>query len=534
MAKDKQAEQAEASSVPLDPHLVTPAHRQRLQKCYEHGMKLSTQEKKPDYDYAHTLFSECVSQDPANLVYVEAMLDNLQRKYGGNKKGARLGGIGGARSALKKAAAKEDWKEVLSLGPEALKQNPWDVPTLRSLARACAAHHYNEAELRYLKNALEANPKDVDVNRHCAESLARMGQFDQAIACWSRVEEFGKVNDQAEAQEKISELTIERARGRSGLPGEAKPLPKAPVKEVARMREADGGVSREATEEDPTVGKEAAKSPKSAESTEMSTEENERGEIIDSPEAAASVSGDDFDDQFRRSLEKAIAENPADAGSYVLLADLLVDHGRFDHAEDLLKRALFTTGRNLSVIERTEDLQIERAAHQVAVAEKRLAKAGESEEAQGLVIELKKELNRIELEVFRQRADRYPDDGEVKYELGLRLKRAGNQEEAIRCFGEIGDRSSSAPAAALEMGESLQYLKHFRDALDAYERAARLAGENDPHHRKKALYRGGVLATGMRKLDKAESLLRELEQLDPDYKDLSHRLDKIQKIRDSV
>jgi hypothetical protein len=84
------------------------------------------------------------------------------------------------------------------------------------------------------------------------------------------------------------------------------------------------------------------------------------------------------------------------------------------------------------------------------------------------------------------------------------------------------------------MGESLQFLKHFHDALDAYDRAASLAGEDDPHHRKKALYRGGVLATGMRKLDKAEALLHELQELDPTYKDLPARLDKIRKIRDSV
>jgi tetratricopeptide (TPR) repeat protein len=521
MAKVKQAEQAEELSTPLDPHLVTPVQRQRLQKCYEHGMKLSTQEKKPDYDYAHTLFSECVSQDPANLVYVEAMLDNLQRKFGGNKKGARMPAIGGARASVKKFAAKEEWKEVLKLGPEALAHNPWDVPNLRSLARACAAHHYNEVELRYLKNALEANPKDLEVNRHCAESLARMGQFDQAIACWGRIEEFGKQTAQSEAQQKISELTIERARGRSGLPGEAKPLPKAPVKEVARLRQVSGAEAPPAVE-----------SPDRAETSEMNTEENEPGEIIASREEAAALAGDG-DDQFRRSLEKAIAEDPADAGSYILLADLLVDQGRFDQAEDLLKRALFTTGKNLGVIERLEDLQIGRATHQVAVAEKRLA-AGDTEESRRLVVELKKELNRIELGVFRQRADRYPDDGEVKYELGLRLKRAGNQEEAIRCFCEVGDHGPSAPAAALELGESLQHLKHFHDALDAYERAARLAGQNDPHHRKKALYRGGVLATGMRKLDKGEALLRELQELDPDYKDVPHRLDKIQKIRDSV
>jgi tetratricopeptide (TPR) repeat protein len=262
-------------------------------------------------------------------------------------------------------------------------------------------------------------------------------------------------------------------------------------------------------------------------------EEDEADPIIASPEQAAALAIDDADDEFRRSLEKAIADNSTDAGSYVLLADLLVENNQFDQAEELLQCGLAATGKNLVIVERLEDLQIERASHQVAIAEKRAA-SRETDESQRLALEMRKELNRIELGVYRQRAERYPDDAECKYELGIRLKRAGNQEEAIQCFSQVGDQTPAAPVAALEMGESLQYLKHYHDALIQYERAARLAGENDLHHRKKALYRGAVLATGMRKLDKAEAMLRELESLDPSYKDLPARLDKIQKIRDSV
>ncbi len=49
-----------------------------------------------------------------------------------------------------------------------------------------------------------------------AESLARMGQFDQAIACWHRIEELDKGND--EARRKISRrLTLAKTRGLPGV-----------------------------------------------------------------------------------------------------------------------------------------------------------------------------------------------------------------------------------------------------------------------------------------------------------------------------
>src|SRR5207253_3053999 len=93
------------------PYVVSPAMRRRVQQCFTHGSKLAAQEKY-DHDYAHTLFAECVANDPNNLIYVEAFLDNLQRKYNNNKKGVRSLGFGGG-GGLKKLLAKQDFAAVL-------------------------------------------------------------------------------------------------------------------------------------------------------------------------------------------------------------------------------------------------------------------------------------------------------------------------------------------------------------------------------------------------------------------------------------
>ena len=91
----------------LEPHTVPPALRRRLQQCYEHGTRLLRQDTY-DHDYAHSILVECIINDPGNLVYVEAVLQNLQKKYHNNKRGAWLGRFGG-RGPLKKAIAKADW-----------------------------------------------------------------------------------------------------------------------------------------------------------------------------------------------------------------------------------------------------------------------------------------------------------------------------------------------------------------------------------------------------------------------------------------
>src|SRR5687767_3897031 len=85
--------------------IISPALRKKLQQCYEHGSKLLQQEKY-DFDYAHSSLVECVTQDPGNATYVEAFLQNLQRKYNNNKRGALL--AFGGKGPFKKAVAKKD------------------------------------------------------------------------------------------------------------------------------------------------------------------------------------------------------------------------------------------------------------------------------------------------------------------------------------------------------------------------------------------------------------------------------------------
>ena len=45
---------------------------------------------------------------------------------------------------------------------------------------------------------------------------------------------------------------------------------------------------------------------------------------------------------------------------------------------------------------------------------------------------MKKELNRLEMDVYRSRCDRYPTNMNFKIELGMRLKGAGQYAEAIQ------------------------------------------------------------------------------------------------------
>lgn len=480
------ADATNEAELPEFPPLST-AQRRKIQRCYDHGCSLVEEGKQQgyDHDYVNTMFSECVVTDPGNVVYVEAFLDNLSNKFNNNKKGGRLGF--NARSPIKKAVAKSQWADVLTKGPDILRQNPWDVQTLRWMAEACAAYHFNEVELLYLKNALDANPKAVDVNKHCATSLARMGQFEQAIACWHRIEELSKNN--TEAPEMISKLSVERHRIASGLVEDASPE----IREKMRHATKPGAQTTQPEQEE-----EAEAAPK----REIQLTERQR-------------------------REQTIVNDPTDTEAYLALADLHLQETRYQEAEQVLTKALNVSGNNLNVREKLEDTMILRAKAQVAVAETR-AKEKQTETAKSLVGELRENLYRLELDIFNTRSQRFPDDLRLKYELAVRLKKLGNYDEAIEQLREArGDRELKT-SATIEMGECLQHLKSYSKALQCYQKAVASADRFEQADLKKmALYRAGVLASGLKQSDVARTHLEELLKLDPKFKDAKSRLDKL-------
>ena len=482
---------------------LPPAVRQRLQKCYETGVKLWKTDK--NHDYAHAMFAQCVAQDPANLVYVEAMLDNLQAMFGGSPKNVGRSLSFGGNRPFKKAVAQKEWREVLKLGIELLLANPWDIATLRAMADACAALRFNEVELRYLKNALDSNARDPDVNRHCARSLARMGQYDQAIACWHRVEELVRGDD--EAPRMISELSLQKTRHAAGITDDVPVRPRSgPAKETAKGN-ATTPTAPPATE-------------RATEGATPSTPAEPRAEIRLNP---------------RQKLERMIRDNPSDLEPYLQLAELLTREERFGDAEQTLTRALAVSGGQMHVQEQLEEAQMRRARARCRVAEQR-AQTSNTDEARDLVRQLRDASHRLEFEIYQQRAQRYPQDWGIQFELALRLKRLANYEAAIPCFqAAVADENRWA-AAHLEIGECHQQLRRYAPALAAYTAAASdRAGksEREQEAQKLALYRAGILATALKNTPQAVSYFDQLVQLDPLFRDTQTRLDKLRSMGDN-
>ena len=471
---------------------LTAAVRQRLQQVFDRAQRCV---EKGERDYASDLLTQCVVDDPGNLIYLQHFLTNLAQKYGNNKKGARLAGlkIKSGRSALVKAAGKGHWREAFQAATDALKINPWDTPTLMALGDACQQIGSPESEVFLLRWALDVDPKDPVVNRRAALGFARVGQFDNAIGCWRRVQQ-AKPTDQ-EASKAISQLSVEQTIQKGGY-----------------QQEMLDGTTKVADLE-------------SAVRASMARGRKEVGE-----ETAPRV----VDTNREQALLEAIQAHPAEVSNYLELAEVFAAQERPQDAERILTQALAVTGGgDLNVRECLEDAQLARVHQQVRIAERR-AEQESTEEAAELAKRMAVQANLVEMETYAARSARDPGNLMLLYELGLRSKRAGKFKEAIQAFQAARDDARHRAQVQLHLGESFQHIRQFKLALASYEAAIEACDSMQLDVQKLALYRAGVLAAEFKDLERAEKYLTRLAAIDFGYRDVADRLDKLAQFRDSV
>jgi len=469
----------------------SPAVRQRLQTVFDHARRCVD---KGERDYAHDLLSQCVTEDPGNLIYLQHFLANLAQKYGNNKKGARLAGlkIKSARSTLVKAAGRGEWREAFQAACNALRFNPWDTATITALADACAEIGSHESEVFLMRWALEVNPKAVVVNRRAATAFARMGQFDAAIGCWRRVEQT-KPGDQ-EAAKAISQLSVEQTIQKGGYQTES-------LHGEAKVADLESAVRASMARGRKEVGADVSQRPATA---------NQEQPLLD-----------------------AIQQEPAEVSNYLALAKLFTSQHRLREAEQMLTQALAVTGGgDLNVREQLEEAQLARVHQQVDIARRR-AEQEKTPEAAELAKRMAVQANHVELEIYAARVAREPGSLMLKYELGLRLKRAGKFKEAISAFQAARDEARHKALVQVHLGESFQHIRQFKLALASYEAAVEAADTMEPDVQKLALYRAGVLAAELKEVERAEKYLTELAAIDFGYRDVADRLDKLAALRNS-
>jgi tetratricopeptide (TPR) repeat protein len=467
---------------------ASPEHRRIAAGQFD---RASRAEAAGQFDYAIRLYLSCCQLDPANLIYRQALRRTAKAKYRNNLRGGWLAWLTGwtGRTRVRAALRARDFAAAMGHGEAVLAKNPWDLGAQRDLAEAAEAVGLIDTAVWVLEQARPKRPTDAALNRALARMYQKRGDLFQARGLWQQV--LKRLPDDLEAAQKVKELAVAETIARGDYEAALRPGGRA-----------DSDAEIEAVREPPA---------RSQQSSPASPHQAEAGTGDSAPEEASPL----------RALLEA---DPTNSGLYLQLARLFRRLGESRRARAVLQEGLAATGNAFNLAVELTDLEIEPFRVNLTIAEEQFNARPQDEELRRLRLRLRKEVNTRELELMRQKADRFPQELSWRYEVGVRLLRGGQIDEAVRELQAARDDPRCRWHALVHLGHCYKASGNDNQAQKQWEQAWHcLPADADASRRKEGLF---LLATGSADagdLVRALEAAQELTELDPSYREIGRR-----------
>ncbi|MCS7167871.1 MAG: hypothetical protein RMI91_06860 [Gemmatales bacterium] len=463
---------------------VTPEQRRVASQQYERARQLIRQGGK-GLDYAMSLLQECCCLDPANLEYRQ-QLRSVQKARWHNRRPWRWWAwlkTLRQRAKLRLAQQQQDYRDVLALGERILCSNPWDVSTLLAMGQAAEALElYNLAAWLY-ETACGADPHHAASHRQYARLCERLGDFQKAVKLWAIVAQLCPTDDEAHRKQK--DLAAMETIARGGY-----------ERHIARAQEqmvsAKHGESEADTPREPTIG------------------------LADPMQHQIDL------------LRQRIAADPSHVSHYLSLADIYKRRGKLEDALHVLHEGLKQAGPQFELNQALAEIEIESLRENLRVANRRVEENPDDELAKQLREKLALEILRREMDLYRARLDRYPNDNAARVALATRLMLLGLLDEAIREFQLARKDPKHACRALIGLGKCFIHKKNYALAKRNFQEALEVLPANEEELRKELLYELAVLAAQDKDYETALRLGTEVANLDYFYRDIGKLVEQWQ------
>jgi tetratricopeptide (TPR) repeat protein len=456
-----------------------------------------------NYDYGIQLLLNCCKLDPGNLIYRQALRQTEKTKYQNNLHGSRLAMLTttAAKTRMKAAKRAKNYLRVLDQGEQVLVRNPWDTGVQLEMAAAADALGLLDMAVWTLEEARQKKPADATVNRGLARLYEKRGNFAQAMKLWELVQQAKP--DDVEAVHKAKDLAAHDAIAR--------------VRSKRLRREQDEPAAPAGEDEEAVESDEAGETP-----------------IEPGPEPAAPRPPVDRVAAEALPVRARIDADPTSANAYLHLAGLYRRVGQIDQARAVLREGLGPTGNSFDLMTELADVEIDPFRRNLALTEEQLRASPQDEGLRRIRVRLLKEINTRELDLYRQKADRYPADKRYRFEMGLRLLRAQQFDEAILALQAARSEPRYQWRASLYLGYCFKGRNNWGLALRNLEEALRSLPPGEDEARKEILYQLARGHADAGDLTQALGYGYELANLDFAYRDVGRLTDRWQEELDAA
>ena len=448
----------------------------QLRDQYEKG-KLAFQ--KNNFDYAISILNAVLKMEPGFFDARQALRAAQFKKIGGSQTGFFKKMIGGATSqpAITKAqlSLRKNPIEAIEAAEEILNSDPNSTGAHKLLADAAIEAGLLKTAVLSLEILYKANPKD------------------RALAL-----QLGDVYTQAEQNDKAEKVYEELLRVRPNDP-EVLQL----IKNVSARQTLNEGGYEEMAETGGSY-RDILKN---------------KGEAVSLEQANRVVKSDDVTQNLINEYETRLKTEPANLKVLRNIAELYAQKKDFDKALEFFERIRATEGGTDSSLEKLiADTTLKRFEH----LKSQLDTGAPDYDQRAAEIDGQKIA--FELEACRQRAEKYPTDLQIRFELGQLYFKAGKVSEATQEFQRAQNNPQRRLAAIMYLGRCFakkgmndMAARKFQDALKE-----KLTFDDE---KKEMLYDLGSVFEKMNKPDEAIEQFKQIYETDIGYRDVAAKVD---------
>lgn len=432
-----------------------------------------------NFDYAISILGLVLKTEPGFFEAREVLRAAQFKKGAGNQGGFFKKMIGGATSqpALTKAqlSLRKNPVEAMEAAEEILNGDPQSTGAHKLLAEAALAAGFVKTATLSLEILYKANPKDRDLALQLGAAYTEGEQNDKAEKIYSDLLRL-RPND-PELLQLVKNVSARQTLDEGGY------------EEVAES----GGSYRDLLKN-------------KDEATAL-----EQGSRV--------VKSNDVTQNLINEYEARLSKEPNNLKVLRNLAELYSQKKDFDHSLERYERIRASEGGTDPSLEKAiADVRLKKIEH----AKSQLDPGAADYEQRLSELEAQRQL--FQIEECRQRAEKYPTDLQIRFELGQHYFNGGKIGEAIQEFQKAQNNPQRRAAAIMYLGRCFakrgmndMAARKFQDALKE-----KLTFDEE---KKELLYELGSVLEKMNKPDDAIEQFKQIYEADIGYRDVSTKVD---------
>jgi tetratricopeptide (TPR) repeat protein len=447
-----------------------------LREQYEKGKKALDRR---NYDYAIAIFTGVLDQEPAFFDCRQLLRVTQHKRMEGGGSGFFKKMFSGASSspllAKGHVALRGDPLEALKIAEQILNSNPTSASAHKLLADAALAADLPKTAVLSLEILAKNSPKDQDLQKDLARAYAQTGHADKA--------------------EKIFAELVRLNPGDTRLTEELKDA-------SARKTLAEGGY--DALSDGKGSYRDILKDKDQAIALEQ-----ENRQVKDTPTA----------ERLIKEKEAQLANDPKNLKLLRTIGELYAQQKEWDRALEAYNRIIATEGATDPALQKTiSEVTIRKLDHALSQLDPQAPDYAQQS------ARLKAERDDFMLAECKERADKYPSDLLIRFELGQLYYQAGKTSEAIQELQKAQNNPNRRIQALSLLGQCFARRNMNDLAAKTLEKAIAEKVVFDDE-KKEIIYALGVVLEKMGKPQEAIEQFKQIYEVDAAFKDVSAKVD---------